>query len=448
MNRLHWIDRLSGKSVSSMLAHYRETEAFPAEVMARYQAQKLRAMAHHAVDHVPFYREAFRAAGLAPEDCVNTEVLRVLPVIDKELVRSRYEEFLPENLDRMSGLRMLKTGGTTGAPLRFPVDPQRRSSVWAAMYRYYGWMGVEVGDPMLVLWGAPVVRSGWTGLRRRVLDTVRRRLENQVWLDSFELSASRVESIARVFLQHHPVMVRGYCQTLYELARLFKEDGFRYPLRAVSTTVEPLFASYRATFRDVFACETFDQYGCGEIESIAFECEAHAGLHIAEERCIVETDAADRVILTELDNRAFPLFRYMPGDQVELAPPGRCSCGRESQRIIRVLGRTGDVVLTPGGGRLHPEFFTHLLNETGISFARQLTRYQVVQTSETSLEWNLECVGLTEEDEAALGAHLQRYLDGMQWRIRRVDEIPVSLSGKFRYVRSMLSSEDRPDGET
>ncbi len=233
--------------------------------------------------------------------------------------------------------------------------------------------------------------------------------------------------------RYQPRLVHGYCQSLVDLARWILAEGVIVPVRAVSTTVEPLFDEHRRVLEAAFGCPAFDQYGCGEAEAIAMECPAHSGLHVTDERVVLELGEGGEVIVTDLDNLAFPFIRYRNGD-LAVAADGDCRCGRHTRRLSRIIGRTGDAIVGLGGQRLHPEFFTHLINETGIAAARDLRRYQVVQETPRRLVWKLVSRPLTPADERRLVQALRDHLGEIEIAIQIVDDIPASASGKFRYV--------------
>ena len=440
--RLHLIGLASGKPLSASYREYLRTERLAPEEMERLQLRKLRRLLDHARKHVPFYREEFRRLGVRDAGEIDSlRFLEQLPVVDKRLLKENRSAFAVENLRELPGVRAGRTGGTTGEPLRFHTDAETRASIWAAYYRFQGWTGVGLSDPKLVIWGAPVVRPGWRAeARRRLLAA----LEGNSYLDAFAISAVRFEELRRRLERGRFRHIRGYAQAVYELATIFRERGYRYPLASITTTAEPLFGEYRERFREVFECETFDQYGCGEVQSAAFECEQHAGLHVTRERCLLEIEAGGEVVLTDLDNLATPFIRYRNGDQAESAA-GECPCGRPGPRLRRIHGRSGAVVQGAAGPRVHPEFFTHLLNETGIAASRNVLRYQVIQESRGALEWRIVGEVLTAADRAILEDHLRRHLGALALTIRQVEEIPPGRSGKHRYV--VVRGEGEGDGE-
>ncbi|MCP4747049.1 MAG: hypothetical protein GY874_13060 [Desulfobacteraceae bacterium] len=81
-----------------------------------------------------------------------------------------------------------------------------------------------------------------------------------------------------------------------------------------------LAPSDRQLIETVFETKVFNEYGSGEIGSIDHECEP-GNMHIAAENIIAEifdqndkfceVGEAGKIIITELNNRAMPLIRYL-----------------------------------------------------------------------------------------------------------------------------------------
>lgn len=430
MARMRLIDLLSRKSVAARYALLSETQWWRRHEMEELQISKLRLLLAHCERNVPFYRDVIRRQRIAPDRVDSLAVLHEFPVIDKATIKANADAFRSTSTDGLGLLRYSQTGGTTGEPLRFAKDAGVRSAAQAAVFRFHDWMGIAQGDRQLVLWGAPIAgRSRHRGVR----DALLRMLLNTRQVDAFSVGRAELPGILRLLRTWRPRLLHGYCLSVVDLARWMIEVEASVPVHAVSTTVEPLFDEDREVLRRAFGRSPFDQYGCGEVESIAMECESHAGLHVTEERVVLELGAEGEVILTDLDNRAFPFIRYRNGDLAELAD-APCPCGRSSRLLRRILGRTGDVITGLNGRRLHPEFFTHLLNETRIAMRRDLRRYQVVQESAARIVWKLVSQPLTPEEHLELVTTLRDYLGPMEITIAVVDDIPRAISGKYRYV--------------
>ncbi len=439
LNRLKLVDKLSGKNVWDFYQEYIKTQWYSEEDIERLRVKKLRKLFEHCYNNVEFYKNTINKKNIEIDKIVSIDVLKEFPIIDKYVVKSNYSLFIPKNLHELKNVKASQTGGTTGEPLRFYKDANTRSSILGAFYRFYDWMGIDYGDATILNWGATIVDKKYKNkLKNMFLDII----GNTKRIDSFKVNEKKFLYLKRMFEKHKPKLLRGYCQSIYELARIFNANNYRYRLKAISTTVEPLFDEYRELFRRVFECETFDQYGCGEVESIAFECEMHNGLHVAEERCIVEVNEDNEIILTDLDNFAFPFIRYKNGDKVILSD-NKCKCGRSGRIIKKVLGRTGNVIIGVNGNKVHPEFFTHLLNETDISFKRGLLKYQVIQKNKGEIIWKIVSDDLLPEEKKLLKNYLIKYLGKMKIDIVNVQEIPNTLSGKFRYVISQIERNDK-----
>lgn len=79
------------------------------------QLERLRATLQHAYDHVGFYRAAFDAAGLRPDDCRSLADLARFPFTTKTDLRDNYPFGMfavPEDQVR----RIHASSGTTGRP--------------------------------------------------------------------------------------------------------------------------------------------------------------------------------------------------------------------------------------------------------------------------------------------------------------------------------------------
>lgn len=115
------------------------------------------------------------------------------------------------------------------------------------------------------------------------------------------------------------------------------------------------------TRRDIeerFNIKIFDHYGLCEVYTgIAYECAKKEGLHILSEYIYAEvvdpdtgvevkTGEIGELILTTLQKKASPLIRYKTSDIVRKLD--KCSCGKDSFFISRILKRKDDVIFIKG----------------------------------------------------------------------------------------------------
>ncbi len=128
----------------------------------------------------------------------------------------------------------------------------------------------------------------------------------------------------------------------------------------------------RSRMEESFRCEVFDRYGSRETGDMAGECDEHRGLHVLPWTCHLEVlDGQDEpvgpgeegeIVVTGFTNRAMPLIRYRIGDRARVpAERSVCPCGRDTQMLASITGRTVDMFLGPDGAMVDGEYFTHLL---------------------------------------------------------------------------------------
>lgn len=420
--------------------------------MAALQRRKLEALFSHAAARVPFYQQRFREAGVSPGSGGDPfELLRRLPLLSKDDIR-RHESAMLWH-DAPGGLHRHNTGGSTGEPLIFRVDRRRQGYDQAARIRTHRWFGADIGDRELYLWGSPIE---W-----RRADSVKRfrdGLFNHRLLNAFELSPQHLEHYARVLSHYRPASLFGYPSSLALFARFLQDRGlpvaktaapgsgpscgFSPGLQAVFVTGEVCLAHDRELIGEVFGVPVADCYGSREGGFVSHQCE-EGSYHITAENLIVEIlDAGGEalpagevgeIVVTHLDAYGMPFIRYRTGDHSRLLP-GRCPCGRGLPLMDVVRGRRTDFLHLPDGTVRHALSIIYPLREQ-----MGIAQFRVEQQADFSL--NVMVVpgnGAATTLEPCLIERLVRPVVGSDCavRVEIVERIPVSPSGKHRYVVS------------
>jgi phenylacetate-CoA ligase len=404
--------------------------------LERLQLARLQRLLHHAYQHVPFYRRRFEDAGLHPDHVHSLADLRRLPVLTRDDVRQHLAELVARDVPRQ-GLLLNATGGSTGQPVSFYQDQTYQTYKVAAKLRYRRWYGFQRGDKVAFLWGMDRDLPD-SGCRKRVSLALRR----ERWLNSFNVSSEKMLAFAQRLASWQPKVIIGYASSLQLFASFLKENGLDeiHPL-AVESSAERLWDFQRTFVEEVFDCPVFNVYGSREFGPLAAECDRHTGLHAFTDLRVIEIvrnnqPVADgelgEVLVTNLTNFAMPLIRYQIGD---LARPtsATCECGRGFPLLSEIVGRSSDIISTPDGHYIHGEFFTHLFY--GVPGVR---KFQVRQKALNDIEI------LIESDEELPSQFVDKLrakitdLVGHEVRLtfRRVDNIPLTRSGKHRFTVS------------
>ena len=237
------------------------------------------------------------------------------------------------------------------------------------------------------------------------------------------MNAKTLPKIVKMIEYKNPEKIHGYLSAILQLAYFLDSNNITtIKPKVILPTTETLLPPYRIFLENIFKCEIFDQYGCGECGSIAFECNHHSGLHVAMEHCILEiveknSDGKGDIVVTELDNTSMPFIRYKNGDQAEFANI-MCSCGDSSPIIKNILGRNTDTIILKDGSKL-------------------IKRCQVYQNVPGSIEFKVEGEKINISNEVLLNDALLKYFNEV--RITYHKYLSEDSSGKFRYVVSEVS---------
>lgn len=431
-----WQSVVRRRPIRDHLAVLQASQWLPREELERVQLASLRALLTHAGRNVPYWREVFRERGFDPRDVQRPEDLAALPVLTREMIHERFEDFVDPAL-HPTNIRK-GTSGTTGVPLKFEYC--NRSEAWrqATRIRGYGWAGLRLGLPTVHYWGVGAgIPDGLAGRKMR-LD---RALKRELYVDAVRQDESSMRAFGELLARRRPRAVVAYTQALAIFARWVIERGARdWPDMRVVCAAEPLLPQDRAALVSAFGPHVFETYGSRETMLVAAECDAHDGMHLSEENLLVEVvrdgvavgpGEEGEVLVTDLHNFGMPFIRYANGDVATRAADGVCACGRWLGKLARVDGRRVDTLRDAAGQPVPGMLFISLLQS-----AEQLLRaFQVVQKRSGAIE--LRVVRGRDFDEGAFGDMVQRlrgYFGELPFDVAFCDEIPASSSGKRRPI--------------
>src|SRR5262245_59025510 len=119
----------------------------PAELEMRAMS-RLQPLLAHAGVHVPYYRDLFRAANIAPNNIRTLADLEQVPTTTKASLRAASPRVLADNLPARRRVRRV-TGGSTGAPFTFFVDRGLPDFRLGTFLLFRKWAGVGDRDARL-----------------------------------------------------------------------------------------------------------------------------------------------------------------------------------------------------------------------------------------------------------------------------------------------------------
>ena len=410
------------------------------EQLRQIQLTKLIALLSFAKSNIPYYAKAL--ANVDPARFRTLDDLQRVPVLTKDLLKEHFNTLQPTPLGRV--LRKT-TGGSTGTPVTVLRSFPASAVSYAAYWRGYSWAGIRIADPQGRFWGVP---SAHTDRRlARWTDVVLNRLR----CSAFGFTDKDLALYYERLCAFKPRYLYGYVSMLEAFARFLLTNNLRLPsqLASLIATAEVLTDFHRRLFEQAFRCRVYNEYGSGEVGTIAHECDRGA-LHISAERLIVEilrdgTPAAPGekgdIVVTELHNTAMPLIRYNLKDVGALSGHS-CSCGRGLPVLAEIAGRAYDIIYNKEGEAFYGSYFTYIFKELERQHISVLA-FQVIQLDQESFVIKLV---MLEKDRARAETYIEQRIRssyGTYARVRYeyVPHIEREKSGKMRLNKSMIAHD-------
>ncbi|WP_171166669.1 phenylacetate--CoA ligase PaaK [Streptomyces sp. I05A-00742] len=395
-------------------------ERLSREELTVLQQERLRATLRHAYDNVAFYREAFDAAGLRPEDCRSTADLARFPFTTKGDLRAHYPFGMfavPEDRVR----RLHASSGTTGEPTVVGYT-ERDIDTWSdVVARSLRAAGGRPGDKVHVAYGYGLFTGG-LGAHYGA-----ERLGCTVIPASGGMTARQVRLIRD--LRPDVIMVTpSYMLTLLDEFERQGVDPRSTSLRVGVFGAEPWSDGMRREIEERFAVDAVDIYGLSEVigPGVAQECvETKDGLHIWEDHFYPEVvdpvtgevlpdGEHGELVLTSLTKEAMPVIRYRTRDLTRLLP----GTARVFRRMERITGRSDDLIILRGVNLFPGQIEEIVLRVPGVA-----PHFQLRLTREGRMD------RLTVRAEARPGATPEQRAAAVETIARRVkDDVGVSVA--------------------
>lgn len=437
--------RLIGSSVEACYKEMLRLEGSSTLELARVQNERLEKLLHFAVQNVPFYRDRVPAKkNLALAD---------FPILTKDDLKEYFLELMTSELrsEYVSGKHSrgyswvkVQTGGSTGVPTTVIHDANYRDRGRAGRLYAQALCGFPLGTPYYRLWGSMQdINQARISRVQRILKL----LHNEATLNAFLMDSQRMRSYLQVLSGSRTEHLMGYVDAVVQLAEFARDHKIPVrPLKSIMSCAGTLTEDSRRFLELAFGARVHNFYGSRECASIACECE-HGGQHIFtnqvyleivdEEGRPVQTERSGRILLTLLQNNAFPLIRYEIGD-VGMLSKSQCPCGRSFPILDRLEGRTAEFLRGTNGCYVSPVYIRHLIgvvHNPGV-----VRRFQLEQKSTTDFEFRYERNGDTStEQECEVLSLIRRDLQAVLGndsclQIICVDAIPPTSSGKYLYT--------------
>jgi len=379
-------------------------ETLDRKSLRELQFQRLQQTLEVVYQRVPFYRQAFDAVNLKPEDVHSLEDIEKLPFTQKSDLRDNYP-FGLFAVDQKDVARIHGSSGTRGKPTVVGYTKQDIENWSEIVARAIVTAGGRVGDMFHNAYGYGLFTGGLglhDGAQRlgvTVIPVSGGNTPRQIML----LEDFQPRGIAAT-----PSYVLNIAEAMEAMGKNPRSTSLEYGIFGA----EPWSEQMRDTLEEKFGIQAVDIYGLSEVmgPGVAIECiEEQDGLHVAEDHFYVEVidvktlqslpqGEVGELVFTSLTKEAFPVIRYRTGD-IGYLYPEPCSCGRTHIRMSRIKGRIDDMVIVRGVNVFPSEIESVILSHSDLTPYYQVhvdrmgTLDEITVLAEVSTEFMREAGG-------------------------------------------------------
>ena len=359
-----------------------EIETLKAEAIRSLQEERLIKLVKYAYERVPMYREKFQEKGITPDDIKSLDDVSKVPFTYKDDLRRHYPYgILAVPLAEI--VRIHASSGTTGTPTVVTYT-RNDMKIWTTLVaRCLATAGVTSEDIVQNTYGYGLFTGGLGyhyGAEKLGCSVVPLSSGN----------TKRQISMMKDFKTTVLCCTPSYATYLAEAAREEGIDPIRdFSLRIGMFGAEPWSEEQRKHIEKSLGLKAMDLYGMSELygPGVAVECEYQNGLHVWGDEFYVETIDPEtgevlepglegEMVITMLNREAMPLLRYRTRD-ICVINWDECECGRTHPRIMRLTGRSDDMMIV-GGVNIFPSQIESVLFEIpGVA-----QQYQIIVDSD------------------------------------------------------------------
>lgn len=346
------------------------------------------------------------------------------PVMSKlDLIHNHNRIFVPAY--KNTNLHRSSTSGSTGIPLTIEQDELKRKRTIADLKAYGVYACYQSHERMLQL------RAYCGKSLDRHVD-----LQNNIWrYDITNLTEDNMIELVELINAFKPTILFGYDSTIDAIGRFMLNNGITLEHQCSSILVggEMLSEDVANRIAEAFRCPIFDRYSNQEMGIYAqreygktlfrFNIASYylEILQIDSNKPASEGEIG-RIVVTDLNNKAFPMLRYDTGDL------GSYVIVDGKVFLKEVLGRRVDVIFDTKGRARQPHMITNMM--WGVDNVMQ---WQFIQKARK--QYTIRIIPSGNVDESGIIQKLLSILGrDASITIEYVDAIPLTNSQKTRYI--------------
>jgi phenylacetate-CoA ligase len=354
-----------------------KAETMSRDELAALQLDRMKASIWWAYQNNRYYRAKMDAEGVVPADIQSIDDLRKLPFTNKDDFRVAYPfEMLCVPRENLREMHM--SSGSTGTPVAMVYNEEDLQQWADCMARCYYMAGLQEGDTIQITPSFGLFNGGfgfYHGARKAGLFII-------------PAGAGNTHRQVKLLNDFKVKGLMGVVSYGIRIMEIMNETGQDLPhLKFGLFGAESFSDSMRQKIQNGLGIEAFDIYGMtetGGVGTTGLDCHHHCGIHVWEDQYIteivdpktgkpVEDGELGEIVFTSLNRKAIPIVRYRTGDLTRVLSREKCSCGRTSLRIDRIVGRIDDMLIVKG-----VNFFPKQVEQALMEIPGVLSNYQII----------------------------------------------------------------------
>ena len=331
----------------------KKIETIPRNELEKHQFKLLKNLVKYCYDNSKFYRNKFKTAGITPDDIKTLNDAQKIPFTSKFDLRDNYP-FGIVAVPLVEIVELHASSGTTGNPV---VGAYTRNDmdVWTElMARSLYATGVRKDDIMHNAYGYGLFTGG-LGFHYGA---------QKIGTTVLPISGGMTERQIKLMKDLGSTVLCCTPSYAIYLAEVMAQGGINpkkdLKIRIGLFGAEPWSEKIRERIEEKLQIEAFDIYGLTELcgPGVSVECSQHNGLHIWEDHFLIETvdpktgevlpaGEEGELVFTTLTKNGLPILRFRTRD-ISVIENEQCACGRTHSRMLRVTGRSDDMLIIRG----------------------------------------------------------------------------------------------------
>ena len=267
-------------------------------------------------ENLKFYKN-YKEKNKLPNLVSDLSEIKNFPVIDKNYILENYELILKD----YKNSKFTLTGGTSGNVIKFPTSYINEEQNFVNKTICKNWINSNGKERTLYIWGHS--HKFGNNLLKKFFYTFLNKFkdfdQNRFRLSAYDMSHKNLENMYQALQSNNFDIIFSYASTFEILSKylLFKNYKHSKKIKLIFTS-EHLSKECIQNLIKIFPeGKIIGEYGMAETGIIAYSVDIHDEYRVIWSDFIIQ-NIDDRILITEIANKHFPLINYCPDDQIIL----------------------------------------------------------------------------------------------------------------------------------